>query len=80
MVIGALAWNIKAWLALLQPKQEQRQALLGMEFKKFLAMWLTLPCQILRSGRRLVFRVLAYNEWVAVLLRSVEVLRNLQLG
>jgi Transposase DDE domain group 1 len=77
MVIGALAWNIKAWLALLQPKAEHRQALLSMEFKKFLAVWLTLPCQILRSGRQLVFRVLAYNEWVAVLLRSVEVLRQL---
>jgi len=77
MVIGALAWNIKAWLALLQPKAEDRQALLSMEFKRFLAVWLTLPCQILRTGRQLVFRVLAYNEWVAVLLRSVEVLRQL---
>jgi hypothetical protein len=79
MVIGALAWNIKAWLALLQPVAEQRQALLSMEFKKFLAVWLLLPCQILRSGRQLIFRVLAYNEWVAVLLRSVEVLRQLRL-
>src|SRR5262249_26373201 len=79
MVIGALAWNIKAWLALLQPKAEHSQALLSMEFKKFLAVWLLLPCQILRSGRQLIFRVLAYNEWVAVLMRSVEVLRQLQL-
>ena len=79
MVIGALAWNIKAWLALLQPKGEERQALLSMEFKKFLTGWLLLPCQILRSGRQLIFRVLAYNEWVAVLLRSVEVLRQLRL-
>jgi hypothetical protein len=79
MVIGALAWNIKAWLALLQPVAEQRQALLSMEFKKFLTVWLLLPCQILRSGRQLIFRVLQYNEWVAVLLRSVEVLRQLRL-
>jgi hypothetical protein len=79
MVIGALAWNVKAWLALLQPKAEHRDALLRMEFKKFLAVWLLLPCQILRSGRQLVFRVLQYNEWVPVLLRSVEVLRCLRL-
>src|SRR4051794_24811990 len=79
MVIGALAWNLKAWLALLQPRAEQREALLRMEFKKFLQVWLLLPCQILRSGRQLIFRVLQYNEWVAVLVRSVEVLRQLRL-
>jgi len=77
MVIGALVWNLKAWLALLQPEACHRQALLSMEFKKFLAVWLLLPCQILQSGRQLIFRVLQYNEWVAVLLRSVEVLRQL---
>jgi hypothetical protein len=35
MVIAALAWNLKAWLALLQPRAEHRQALLTMEFKKW---------------------------------------------
>jgi hypothetical protein len=79
MVIGALAWSMKVWLALLQPKAEHRDALLRMEFKKFLQVWLLLPCQILRSGRQLIFRVLQYNEWVAVLVRSVEVLRQLRL-
>jgi hypothetical protein len=79
MVIGALAWNLKAWLALLQPVAEHRHALLSMEFKKFLQVWLLLPCQILRSGRQLIFRVLQYSEWVPVLLRSVEVLRQLRL-
>jgi hypothetical protein len=79
MVIGALAWSIKAWLALLQPKAEHRAALLSMEFKKFLLVWLLLPCQILRSGRQRIFRVLGYNEWVPVLVRSVAMLRNLRL-
>ena len=79
MVIGALAWSVKAWLALLQPKAEHRDALLRMEYKKFLSVWLLLPVQIIRSGRQLIYRVLAYNEWVAVLLRSVEVLRQLRL-
>src|SRR5262249_11272625 len=79
MVIGALAWNLKAWLALLQPRAEQRESLLRMEFKKFLQVWMLLPCQILSSGRQRIYRVLAYNEWVSVLLRSVEVLRRLRL-
>jgi hypothetical protein len=79
MVIGALALSIKAWLALLQPKAEHRDTLLSMEFKKFLQVWLLLPCQLLRSGRQFVFRLLSYNEWVPVLLRTVERLRALRL-
>ena len=77
MVIGALAWSFKAWLALLQPKAEHRQALLSMEFKQFLQVWLTLPCQILNSGRQFVFRLLSYNLWVPVLLATVDLLRDL---
>jgi Transposase DDE domain group 1 len=77
MVIGALAWSFKAWLALLQPKAEHRHTLLTMEFKQFLQVWLTLPCQILNSGRQFVFRLLSYNAWVPVLLATVDLLRDL---
>jgi hypothetical protein len=77
MVIAALAWTFKAWLALLQPKAEHRDTLLGMEFKQFLQVWLTLPCQILDRGRQFVFRLLSYNAWVPVLLATVDLLRNL---
>jgi hypothetical protein len=72
--------SIKAWLALLQPKAEHRQTLLGMEFKQFLVVWMTLPCQIVSSGRAFVFRLLAYNAWVPVLLATVDLLRNLSLN
>lgn len=77
MVIAALAWTFKVWLALLQPKAEHRQTLLGMEFKQFLQVWMTLPCQILRKERQFVFRLLSYNAWVPVLLATVDLLRNL---
>jgi hypothetical protein len=77
MVIAALAWTFKVWLALLQPKAEHRRSLLGMEFKQFLQVWMTLPCQILRRGRQFVFRLLQYNAWVPVLLATVDVLRDL---
>jgi hypothetical protein len=78
MIIGALAWTFKAWLALLQPRSEHRQALLTMEFKKFLQELMLLPCQILRAGRRLIYRLLQWNSWVPVLFQSVEVLRTLR--
>src|SRR5438132_10499350 len=46
MVMAALAWSLKAWLALLLPRPADRQALLRMEFKKFLAEVVLLPCQV----------------------------------
>jgi hypothetical protein len=79
MVIGSLAWNLKAWFGLLQPRAADRQAILTMEFKKFLRAFLLLPCQLVKSGRRLIYRLLSWNPWVGVLLRSVEKLRKLVL-
>jgi Transposase DDE domain group 1 len=79
MVIGALAWNMKAWLALLQPRAGHRQQLLTMEFRKFLGEVVLLPCQIVRTGRRLIYRLLQWNPWVNMLCRVSELLRKLRL-
>ena len=78
MVIAALAWSLKAWLALLQPRVVDRQGLLTMEFKRFLAEVVLLPCQVLRAGGRLLYRLLRWNPWVDVLCRAVGVLRQLR--
>jgi hypothetical protein len=78
MVVAALAWNLKAWLALLQPRAADRQGLLTMEFKKFLAEVVLLPCQVVRAGRQLLYRLPRWNPWVDVLCRAVEVLRQLR--
>jgi hypothetical protein len=78
MVIAALAWSLKAWLALLQPRPADRQGLLTMEFKKFLAEVVVLPCQVVRAGGRLLYRLLRWNPWVDLLCRAVEVLRQLR--
>lgn len=78
MVIGALAWNLKAWLALLQPAAPARR-LLAMEFKTFLGEVLLLPCQIVRAGRQLIYRLLQWNPWVEMLCQSSERLRKLRL-
>ncbi len=78
MVIGALAWSLKAWFGLLQPRTAHKQSILAMEFKKFLHAFVLVPAQLIRGGRRLVYRLLSWNPWTAVLLRSVEVFRQLQ--
>jgi len=81
MLITALGWNLKAWLALRLPEtpgrwQAQHRAekarLLTMEFRTFVNSWLRLPCQVVKSGRRIVLRLLAWNEWLPVFFRLAE--------
>jgi hypothetical protein len=84
MGMASLAWTLKAWFALCLPEegrwrgkyQAQKQSLLSMEFKKFLNVLMRLPCQIVRTGRRIVYRLLSWNPWLEVLLRGVEALRG----
>jgi hypothetical protein len=70
MTMAALAWSLKAWCALLLPvsprwterHNEQRQRLLTMDFRTFLAAFIEIPSQILTTGRRMRGRILAYNQ------------------
>ena len=83
MVMAALAWNLKAWFALCLPETGRwaaqyaadKAAVLRMEFKAFLNAFLRIPVQVVRTSRRLVFRLLAWNPWQAVFLRAVDHLR-----
>ena len=85
MVMASLAWTLKAWLALLLPEagrwqekhRSEKQAVLRMEFKKFVNALVRVPCQIVRTGRRIVYRLLGWNPWQEVLWRGVEALRDL---
>ena len=83
MVMAALAWSLKAWMALTLPETpgrwqerhaQQKQELLEMEFRTFLNLMMRLPCQIIQTGRRIVYRLLAWNPWQGVFLRIVEAL------
>jgi hypothetical protein len=80
MVIGALAWSLKVWLGLLQPRQADRESLLKMEFKRFLVTWLTLAVQVVRQGHRIIYRLLQYNDAVEALLSTVALLRRTHFG
>jgi hypothetical protein len=60
----------------LLPKQLGARAILRMEFRRFLNELILLPCQILNSGRRLIFRLLAVNDWVSLLLHGTPSLKR----
>jgi hypothetical protein len=84
MVMASLAWTLKAWFALSLPAsgrwrekyQAQKESVLKMEFKKFLNVLMRVPCQIVRTGRQIVYRLLSWNPWQEVLLRGVDALRT----
>ena len=83
MVMACLAWTLKAWFALLLPQtgrwatkhKAEKQSVLTMEFKRFTNAFVQVPCQVVRSGRRIVYRLLAWNPWQPVFLRGVDALR-----
>jgi hypothetical protein len=77
MVMASLAWTLKAWFALIVRSGEARDKLLRMEFRRFLHAIVTLPCQIVRAGRRIVCRILGYNDWTRTFLRTFDRIRQL---
>ena len=84
MVMASLAWTLKAWFALLLPEEgrwgeqyaAEKRTVLTMEFRTFQQAFIAMPCQILRAGRRIVYRLLGWNPWQRVFLRGVEALRR----
>ena len=80
MVMAALAWNLKAWYGLLVPDRERGLELVRMEFRRFLHAIVLLPCQIIRTGRRIVYRVLGYNGWLKDFFATFQRLVVLETG
>ena len=78
MVMAALAWNLKAWFGLLMPDKSQGERVVKMEFRTFLNSIVNLPAQIVRSGRKIIYRVLRYNSWLKDFFATWEYLRVLQ--
>ena len=46
-----------------------------MEFRTFISAFIKLPCQIVRTGRKLVYRVLAYSRNLSLFFRLCDALR-----
>jgi len=83
MVMASLAWTLKAWFGLLLPEKgrweakykSEKQAVLKMEFKKFRNAFIQFPCQIIKTGRKIVYRLLSWNRWLVVFFRGLKLLR-----
>jgi hypothetical protein len=82
MVMSALAWSLKAWVALWPPvcprwrrkHESERDALLRMDFRTFCNEMIAAPAQVLTTGRRLIVRFLAWRPQLHVLFRLLDAL------
>ena len=80
MVMASLAWSLKAWAALLLPEQgrrteqrrEEKQTLLRMDFATFRNAMIQIPAQIIRTSRRIIYRLLSWNRWQPVFFRLLD--------
>ncbi|MCH7806160.1 MAG: AsmA family protein [Proteobacteria bacterium] len=87
LVIASLAGTLKTWAALLLPEtgrwqdkhRREKQDVLTMDFSTFRNAFVQIPCQIVRTGRRLIYRLIAWNPWQHVFLRLIERLHGRQL-
>ncbi len=89
MVMASLAWSLKAWWGLMLPEEargcsrqrrearrRQKRDVVRMEFKRFVAGVVRLPCQIIKGGRRLIYRLLSWSPWQEPLLAGVAAWRT----
>jgi hypothetical protein len=82
MAIVAIAWSLKAWFALTIPvtprwrdrHDADRERVLRMEFRSFVQRFILVPTQILRTGRQLIYRLLAWRPEFPIFFRLLDAL------
>lgn len=82
MVMAALAWTLKAWMALLLPvtprwrkkHEAERRSWLRMSFRAFRNAVIDVPAQIIRHGRQRIWRLLAWRPDLPLLFRLTQAL------
>ena len=82
MIIASLAWSLKVWFALLLPvsprwreqHRAQQRRLLTMDFPSFVQYLILIPAQVIRTGRRIVLRLLAWRPDLHTFFRLLDAL------
>jgi hypothetical protein len=82
MVIASLAWSLKAWFAMMTPvaprwreqHEADRERVLRMDFRSFVQRFVLVPAHVLRTGRQLVYRLLAWRADLPIFFRLLDAL------
>ena len=80
MVIAALSWNIKAWYGLLTPNKALGYQIVRMEFKRFVNNFINIPCIIIKAGRRILYRIISYNNYMRDFFKTFAKIKSLKYG
>jgi hypothetical protein len=80
MVMASLAWTLKAWFALLLPERGrwaekykgEKERVVRMEFRTFVNAFVRIPAQVIRKGRRIIYRLLSWNPYLPLFFRGVD--------
>jgi hypothetical protein len=80
MVAASLAWSLKAWCGLLIPLSprwrlqhlRQQRRVLRMDFRTFVDGIINIPAQIVRSGRRIIYRITGASPDLTLLFRILD--------
>ena len=80
MVAASLAWSLKAWAALMlsiSPRwrvkhRREQQAVLRMDFRGFVNQFINIPAQIVKTGRRVIFRLIGFSPQLHLFFRMLD--------
>lgn len=80
MVMASLAWTLKAWTALSlvsvprwrDRHEHERELVLRMDLRAFVAGFVAVPCQVVLAARRIILRVLEWNRWQPTFFRLLD--------
>lgn len=76
MAIASMAWDLQAWFGLLLPYRPLGCSIVRMEFKRFLDTFIRIPCLIIRTGRRICYRLVGYNDKLKHVIRFSEAIKT----
>jgi len=76
MTITSLAWDLKAWYGLLLSYRPLGLSIVRMEFKRFLNTFIQIPCLIIKTGRRVCYRFVGYNDKLKHIIKFSETIKS----
>ncbi len=76
MAIASLSWDLKAWYGLLLPYRALGRSIVRMEFKKFIHTFIQIPCLIIKSGRKITYRLVGYNDQIKHIFNLFDRMRH----
>lgn len=80
MAIAALAWNIKAWFAMMMHRKADRHDYIRMEFHRFFHGVVLIPAMVLRRSRGITVRLVGYTPALDRLFSAWTTIERLRFG